>query len=113
MVTYVDEALNDVSEATDMLYDRAKKRLAGEDIQPTFTLEAIRELQDSGVTALPPIVSEILRVVSPDASNLEADLNRLRAVEDEAFTNLTRTSISSQILSEYFASSGRGGAGTF
>ena len=90
MVTYVDQALDDVSEATDMLYDRAKERLAGENIQPTFTLEAIRELQDSGVTALPPIVSEILRVVSPDASNLEADLNRLRAVEDEAFTNLTR-----------------------
>ena len=28
MVSYVDEALNDVSEATDMLYDRAKERLA-------------------------------------------------------------------------------------
>ena len=66
----------------------AQRRLAG-DIQPTFTLEAIRELQDSGVTALPPIVLKYF-VWLARMLHLEADLNRLRAVEDEAFTNLTR-----------------------
>jgi len=96
MVTYVNDALNDVSDATDMLYDRAKDRLAGQNIQPSFTLEAIQELQDNGVTSFSPIVSEILRAISPDSSNLEADLNRVRGIEEETFATLSRLQFQAQ-----------------
>ena len=83
MVTYVDEALNDVSDSYEICCMTAQRSVrVGKYIQPTFTLEAIRELQDSGVTAhLPPIVLEILRVVRADASNLPPHLNRLRALK--------------------------------
>jgi len=90
LVTYVNQALEDADSATNALYTRAKERLAGESIAPTQTLAAIKELQDQGATNLPPLLTELIRVLSPDASGLEANISRLSKLEEEALLEVTR-----------------------
>jgi len=90
LVTYVNQALDDADAATNALYARAKERLAGENIAPTQTLAAIKELQDEGATNLPPLLTELIRVLSPDSSGLEANINRLSKLEEEAMLEVTR-----------------------
>jgi hypothetical protein len=90
LVTYVNQALEDADSATNALYTRAKERLAGESIAPTQTLAAIKELQDQGATNLPPLLTELIRVLSPDASGLEANISRLSRLEEEALLEVTR-----------------------
>jgi hypothetical protein len=90
LVTYVNQALEDADSATNALYTRAKERLAGESIAPTQTLAAIKELQDQGATNLPPLLTELIRVLSPDASGLEANISRLSKLEEEAMLEVTR-----------------------
>ena len=90
LVTYVNQALEDADSATNALYTRAKERLAGESIAPTQTLAAIKELQDQGATNLPPLLTELIRVLSPDASGLEANITRLTKLEDEALLEVSR-----------------------
>ena len=91
LVTYVNQALDDADSATNALYTRAKERLSGESIGPTQTLAAIKELQDQGATNLPPLLTELIRVLSPDASGLEANISRLSKLEEEAMLEVTRS----------------------
>ncbi len=90
LVTYVNQALEDADAATNALYTRAKERLGGESISPTQTLAAIKELQDEGATNLPPLLTELIRVLNPDASGLEANISRLTKLEEESLLEVTR-----------------------
>ena len=90
LVTYVNQALEDADSATNALYTRAKERLGGENIAPTQTFAAINQLQDEGATNLPPLLTELIRVLSPDASGLEANITRLTKLEDEALLEVSR-----------------------